>query len=69
MSLREFKNKYFEDWRIADIKTYGNETGYVKLRHKDSFIKLYFKYNGAKYWTDDCVTLEYVSGCDMSKGE
>lgn len=66
MSFREFKNKYFDDWRIAGISTYGNERGYIKLRNKDSFIKLYFKFNGAKHWTDDCVTLEYIEGCDMA---
>ena len=65
MSLREFKNKYFEDWRIAGISTYGNERGYIKLRDKDSFIKLYFKFNGAKHWADDCVALDYIEGCDM----
>ena len=67
MSLREFKNKYFEDWRIAGISTYGNERGYIKLRNKDSFIKLYFKFNGAKHWTDDCVTLDYIEGCDIDQ--
>ena len=67
MSLREFKNKYFEDWRIAGISTYGNERGYIKLRDKDSFIKLYFKFNGAKHWTDDCVALDYIEGCDMDQ--
>ena len=66
MSFREFKNKYFEDWRIAGISTYGNERGYIKLRNKDSFIKLYFKFNGAKHWTDDCVTLDYIEGCDIA---
>lgn len=65
MSLREFKNKYFEDWRIAEIKSYGNERGYIKLRNRDSFIKLYFKFNGAKHWTDDYVTLDYIEGCDI----
>ena len=66
MSFREFKNKYFEDWRIAGVSTYGNERGYIKLRDKDSFIKLYFKFNGAKHWTDDCVTLDYIEGCDIA---
>lgn len=66
MPLHEFKHKYFEDWRIAGITTYGNERGYIKLRDRDSFIKLYFKFNGAKYWTDDCVTLDYIEGCDMT---
>ena len=65
MPLYEFKNKYFADWRIAEVVTYGNERGYVKLRDRDSFIKVYFKFNGAKYWTDDRVTLEYIEGCDM----
>lgn len=65
MDLIEFKNKYFADWRIAEITTYGNERGYIKLRDKDSAIKLYFKFNGAKYWTDYGVTLDYIEGCDM----
>ena len=65
MSLREFKNKYFADWRISEVTTYGSERGYIKLRDRDSFIKVYFKFNGAKYWTDDCVTFEYIEGCDM----
>ena len=43
MPLYEFKNKYFADWRIAGIATYGNERGYIKLRDRDSFIKVYFK--------------------------
>ena len=64
MPLHEFKNRYFADWRIAGVTTYGNERGYSELRNKDSFIKLYFKFNGAKYWTDDCVTLDYIEGCD-----
>ena len=29
MKLHEFKNKYFADWRIAGIATYGNERGYI----------------------------------------
>ena len=65
MSLREFKNKYFADWRIAEVVTYGNERGYIKLRDRDSFIKLYFKFNGAKYWAADCVILAYIDGCAM----
>lgn len=65
MKLHEFKNKYFADWRIAGVTTYGSERGYIKLRDRDSFIKLYFKFNGAKYWTDDNVTLDYIEGCDM----
>lgn len=65
MKLHEFKNKYFADWRIAGIATYGNERGYIKLRDRDSFIKLHFKFNGAKYWTDDRVTFEYLEGCDL----
>ena len=64
MPLHEFKNKYFADWRIAEVTTYGIERGYIKLRDRDSFIKLYFKFNGAKYWTDDCVILDYIEGCD-----
>ena len=65
MPLYEFKNKYFADWRIAGIATYGNERGYIKLRDRDSFIKVYFKFNGAKYWTDGRVTLDYIEGCNM----
>ena len=65
MPLYEFKNKYFADWRIAGIATYGNERGYIKLRDRDSFIKVYFKFNGEKYWTDSRVTLDYIEGCDM----
>ena len=65
MPLYEVKNKYFADWRIAGIATYGNERGYIKLRDRDSFIKVYFKFNGAKYWTDGRVTLDYIEGCDM----
>lgn len=65
MKLHEFKHKYFFDWTIAGIATFGNERGYLKLRDKDSFVKLYFKFNGAKYWTDDCVTLDYIEGCSM----
>ena len=65
MPLYKFKNKYFADWRIAGIATYGNERGYIKLRDRDSFIKVYFKFNGAKYWTDGRVTLDYIEGCDM----
>ena len=48
MPLHEFKNKYFADWRIAEVTTYGIERGYIKLRDRDSFIKLYFKFNRAK---------------------
>ena len=44
MRLYEFKKKYFADWRIAEVVTYGNERGYIKLRDRDSFIKLYFKF-------------------------
>ena len=65
MPLYEFKNKYFTDWRIAGIATYRNERGYIKLRDTASFIKVYFKFNGAKYWTDSRVTLDYIEGCDM----
>ena len=65
MKLHEFKDKYFADWRIAGITTYGNERGYIKLRDRDSFIKVYVKFNGAKYWTDDGVTLDYIEGCDI----
>ena len=65
MPLYEFKNKYFADWRIAGIATYGNERGYIKLRDRDSFIKVYFKFNGAKYWTDGRVTFDYIEGCYM----
>ena len=65
MPLHEFKNRYFADWRIAGVTTYGNERGYIKLRDRDSFIKLYFKCNGAKYSTDDRVTLDYIEGGDM----
>ena len=65
MKLHEFKNKYFADWRIAEVTTYGSERGYIKLRDRDSFIKVYFKFNGAKYWTDDSVTLDYIEGCDI----
>ena len=63
MKLYEFKEKYFADWRIAGVTTYGSERGYIKLRDRDSFIKVYFKFNGAKYWTDDSVTLDYIEGC------
>ena len=62
MPLYEFKNKYFADWRIAGIATYGNERGYIKLRDRDRFIRLYFKFNGAKYWTDIHVTCDYIVG-------
>ena len=65
MKLHEFKEKYFTDWRIAGVTTYGSERGYIKLRDRDSFIKVYFKFNGAKYWTDDRVTLDYIEGCDI----
>lgn len=65
MNLREFRNKYFADWRIAGITTYGDERGCVRLRDKDSVIELYFNFNGAKHWTDDCVTLDYIQGCSM----
>ena len=65
MPLYEFKNKYFANWRIAEVTTYGIERGYIKLRDRDGFIKVYFKFNGAKYWTDGCVTLDYIEGCDM----
>ena len=65
MKLHEFKEKYFADWRIAGVTTYGNERGYIKLRDRDSFIKVYFKFNDAKYWTDDSVTLDYIEGCDI----
>ena len=65
MPLYDFKNKYFADWRIAGIATYGNERGYIKLRDRDSFIKVYFKFNGAKYWTDGRVALDYIEGCVM----
>ena len=65
MPLPEFKNREFAEWRIAGVTTQGNERGYIKLRDRDSFIKLYFKFNGAKYWTDDRVTLDYIEGCDM----
>ena len=65
MPLHEFKKKYFADWRIAGIATYRNERGYIKLRDKKKKKKVYFKFNGAKYWTDDRVTLEYIEGCDI----
>ena len=65
MPLYEFKSKYFADWRISEVTTYGSERGYIKLRDRDSFIKVYFKFNGAKYWTDDSVTLDYIEGCDI----
>ena len=42
MKLYEFKEKYFADWRIAGVTTYGSERGYIKLRDRDSFIKIYF---------------------------
>ena len=67
MSLHEFKHKYFADWRIAGITTYGNERGYIQLRNRNSFIKLYFNFNGAKHWTDNCVTLDYIEGCGMTE--
>ena len=65
MGLNEFIHKYFPNWSVAGITTYGNERGHIKIRNKDSVIKLYFKFNGAKYWTDDSVTLYYIEGCDM----
>ena len=65
MKLHEFKHKYLEDWRIAGITTFGKERGYMKLRNRDSHIKLYFKFNGAESWMEDCVTLDYIEGCDM----
>ena len=65
MKLHKFKEKYFADWRIAGVTTYGSERGYIKLRDRDSFIKVYFKFNGAKYWTDSSVTLDYIEGCDI----
>ena len=65
MSLHEFVNKYFADWKITGTASYGNKRGYIKLRNKDSFIKLFFKFNGGKYWTDNCVTLDYIKGCDF----
>ena len=65
MKLHEFKDKYFADWRISEVTTYGSERGYIKLIDRDSFIKLYFKFNGAKYWTDNSVTLDYIEGCDI----
>lgn len=65
MKLHEFRKKYLADWRIAEVTTYGIERGCIKLRDRDSFIKLYFKFNDAKYWTDDRVTLEYIEGCDL----
>lgn len=65
MSLREFRNKYFTDWRIAGITTYGDERGCIRLCDKDSVIELYFNFNGAKHWTDDCVTLDHIQGCSM----
>ena len=65
MPLREFKYKYCADCRIGEVTTYGIERGYIRLRDRDSFIKVYFKFNGAKYWTDDCITLDYIEGCDM----
>ena len=49
MKLHEFKEKYFSDLRIAGVTIYGNEQDYIKLRDRDSFIKVYFKFNGAKY--------------------
>lgn len=63
MSLHDFIKNYFADWKITGITTYGNEHGYIKLRDKDSSIKLFFKFNGAKYWTDYFVTLDHIEGC------
>ena len=65
MPLHEFIDKYFTDWKIAGITTFGNERGFIKLRDKDSVIKLHFNFHGAKYWTDDCVMLDSIEGCDM----
>ena len=66
MYLRKFLAEYFADWKFAGITTFGNEHGYIKLRDKDSIIKLHFKFNGAKYWTDDCVIFDYIEGCSMN---
>ncbi len=63
MSLLEIKNRYFANWKLAGIGNYG-ERGYIKLRDKDSFVKLYFRFNRGLTWADDCVTLDYIEGCD-----
>ena len=65
MNLYEFKNRYFADWRIAGVTNYGTERGYIKLRNKGTAIKIFFKFNGAKHWTDNNVTIYHIVGCDM----
>jgi len=64
MNMLTFIRTYFNDWSIASISTYGTIHGYLKLRHNETFVKVYFNLNGSKHWTDYCVTVDHVTSAE-----
>lgn len=64
MNLHKVVNEYFKSWKIAGHTTYGTKGGYIKLCDGETAIKIFFNLNGGKYWTDPCVTIDHIKGCD-----
>lgn len=64
MNLRMFINKYFGLWKIAETATFSGVCGYLKLRNKDTFVKVYFTMHGEKHWTGANVEVDHVEACE-----
>lgn len=61
--MRKFINEYFGLWEIAEITTFGVDCGYLVLRNKETFVKVYFTMHGDKHWTGANVKVDHVEAC------
>lgn len=64
MNLQKFINKYFGLWKIAEITTFSETCGFLKLRNKDTFVKVYFTMHGEKHWTGTNVEVDFVEAVE-----
>lgn len=64
MKFHNFIRECFNGWTIAGITTCGTDCGNLKLRSKNTCIRVFFQLHGDKHWTGDNVTIDHIEAVE-----
>ena len=67
MDFRTFIGTYFQGWSIVGEVSCGISHGFLLLRSNEVIIKVHFKLNGDRHWTDSNVRADYVEADNDSQ--